>query len=120
MPIVAIVFGGLLIPLGLFGYFLSGSQHPTALIPTIVGCIFVCLGTIARVPKFRKHAMHAAAAIGLLGFFASAGRLIAIFATSGSPPMLGLITLGGMALLTLIFVLLCVRSFITTRRNRLV
>ena len=49
---------------------------PTALIPSGVGLVLVVLGAVAE-GRLRKHAMHAAAAVGVLGFLFGAGWLIA-------------------------------------------
>lgn len=117
MPRVTIVFGVLLILVGVISYLI----HPvsvTALIPAFVGVILVGLGAIALSPGARKHAMHVAVIVGLLGFLAAAGRLIASLASGKTPSTLGATSLGLMALLTGIFVVLCVRSFIAARRAR--
>jgi hypothetical protein len=46
----------------------TGSKHPTALIPAALGLVIALLGAVAlRGGAARKHAMHAAAAIALLG-----------------------------------------------------
>jgi len=114
---VTVIIGALLIALGVVSYLM----HPvskTALIPAYVGGALVVLGAIAFSPAARKHAMHLAVIVGLLGFLAAAGRLIGSLAQGHTPTALGATSLGGMAVLTGIFVVLCVRSFITARRQR--
>lgn len=116
MPRVTIVFGVLLILLGVIPYLMTSAK--TALIPAYVGALLAVLGGIALSPGARKHAMHVAVIVGLLGFLAAAGRLIASLASGKTPTALGATSLGLMALLTGIFVALCVRSFIAARRAR--
>ena len=67
MSSTIIVFGMLLTLLGLAGYFLTGASSPTALIPAIFGVLLLVLGFLARSEATRKHAMHAAATVALVG-----------------------------------------------------
>ena len=117
MAPVTIVFGVLLILLGLIPYLMTGAK--TALIPAYVGGVLAILGAVALKPGARKHAMHVAVIVGLLGFLAAAGRLIGALASGKTPTTLAATSLGLMALLCLIFVVMCVRSFIAARRTRL-
>ncbi len=109
----------LLVILGAWGFFGTGMQHPTALIPAGVGLVLVVLGAVAaRWEGARKHAMHAAAAVGLLGFLMAAGRFLYKLCTGGEVTgTAGLSTLT-MAVLCGTFVALCVKSFIDARKRR--
>lgn len=122
MPIVSIVFGGLLIALGVWGYSaseLEGAVKLTALIPAAVGAILALCGAVALKESLLKHAMHAAAAVGLIGFLVAAGRFIPKAIRSGvDTSSVGTLATGGMMVLCLIFVGLCVNSFIQARRRR--
>jgi len=116
---VAIVFGILLIGLGLGGYFGTGSEHITALIPAYFGAALLVLGLLALKDSLRKHAMHLAAMVGLLGVIGALFRPVKTLLSGGSfadpvPPTLQ----GIMALLCAVFVGLCVKSFIDVRRRR--
>jgi hypothetical protein len=111
-----IVFGTLLILLGVIPYVMA--RQPTALIPAGVGLLLLVCGLIARNDRLRKHAMHAAVVVGLLGFLAAVGRLGMVLARGGRPTALSGTSLGLMALLTGVFVVMCVRSFIAARRAR--
>jgi hypothetical protein len=62
--------------------------------------------------------MHLAVIFGLLGFLAAAGRLIGALASGRTLTPMAATSLGLMALLTGVFVVLCVRSFINARRQR--
>ena len=116
MPLVTLVIGVLLVVLGVVPYLQTGAK--TALIPAYVGGPLAVLGAVALNDRARKHAMHVAVMVGLIGFLASAGRLIAVVAQGRTPTRTAGISLGLMALLTGVFVVLCVRSFIAARRRR--
>ena len=116
MASTTILFGALLTLLGLSGYFLTGASSPTALIPAIFGFLLLALGLLARSEPMRKHAMHAAATVALVG---CSGALFSLMRASAGPgnPMATL-SQGAMAVLTAVFVGLCVKSFIDARRAR--
>src|SRR5512141_98593 len=73
MAKTSIGFGVALIVVGLAGYFATGAQSPTALIPAAAGLLLVVCGLLARNPRMRMHAMHAAALVGVLGLVGSIG-----------------------------------------------
>jgi hypothetical protein len=116
-----IVFGVVLIAIGCNGYLNTDPEKAsiTALIPAFVGGLLVLLGALALKDSLRKHAMHGAAMVGLLGFLAAAGRLTQKLIAEGN---LGVssatIHVGLMALVCAVFVGLCVKSFIDARRRR--
>jgi hypothetical protein len=123
MAKVTIVFAVLLIALGLTGYLGTGSQHPTALIPTWFGVALGFFGVLAISPieSRRKLFMHVNVTIGLLGFLGAASRAIQgyVHANSTGKP-LDMIAFGSqltMAGLLGLYVLLCERSFIAARRS---
>src|SRR5688572_32328469 len=76
MAHTTIVFGLLLTGLGLVGYFLAGGVSVTALIPAFFGIVLLALGFLARSEPMRKHAMHAAAAVALIGFLGALMSLL--------------------------------------------
>ncbi len=123
MAKVTLVFAVLLAALGVGGYFGTGSVHPTALIPTWFGLALGLFGFLAISPneKRRKLFMHINVTIGLLGFLGAAGRAVYGYAhataAGKSPDPIALGTQAAMAALTLIYVILCVRSFIAARRS---
>lgn len=122
MAKVSIVFAVLLIALGLGSYFGTGSQHPTALIPTWFGLALGLFGLLAMSPDpgRRKLYMHINVTIGLLGFLGAAGRAIYAITSGHSPDQVAVTAQLLMAGLLLIYVILCIRSFIAARRARLV
>ncbi|HLY40120.1 MAG TPA: hypothetical protein VKR52_02860 [Terracidiphilus sp.] len=123
MAKVTLVFAVLLVVLGLVGYFGTGSQHSTALIPTWFGLALGVFGFLAISPSEsrRKIFMHINVTIGLLGFLGAAIRAIQEFVhasgTGKSPDPIAVSAQIAMAALLLIYVALCVRSFIAARRT---
>jgi hypothetical protein len=116
-----IAFGVVLIVLGVAGYFGSGAASVTALIPAIFGVVLAGLGVLARNEGMRKHAMHGAVLIGLVGFLGSARGLLQLPALMSGGEVArpaAVIAQSVMALLMLLFVVLCVRSFINARVRR--
>lgn len=119
MPSTTIALGVALIVLGLAGYFLTGAASLTALIPAAFGVVIALAGLIARDPGKRKHAMHAAVIVALLGFLGSIRGLLQVgdlFAGTAARPA-AVASQAVMALLTLGYIVMAVRSFIAARRN---
>ena len=119
MPTTALIFGMLLILTGVIGYVYgvsNGSGSLTALIPAAFGAVIAILGYAAKLREgLRKHLMHGAVVIALLGFLATAGRLVmkASELTMSAAVLSQLAT----AVVCLIFVILAVRSFASARRG---
>ena len=124
MPSTSIITGILLILLGIIGYVIgmnNGNASLTALIPAVFGLLLVILGFLAKSKEnLRKHLMHAAVVIGLLGFLATASSILKIpdvlSGTAERPS--AVVSQFAMALICLVFVIMCVNSFIAARRNR--
>ena len=126
MAKVTLVFALLLVLLGLAGFLGTGSQHYTALIPTWFGLALGVFGFLAISPSEgrRKLFMHVNVTIGLLGFLGGASEAIRGYVSAESkgaaPDMIALASKLTMTGLLLIYVVLCLRSFIAARRARLV
>ena len=127
MSRITLYFGAILIGIGIYFFVSTGSSHPTSLIPVWFGLALAVLGLLANSPDAgkRKLYMHIAVTIGLVGFlfpgFMSAKDLIK--AHSDNLPLAHPAAVHEqllMAILCFIFVLLCVRSFITARRTGIV
>jgi hypothetical protein len=120
---VTLVFAVLAIALGLGGYMATGSAHPTALIPAWFGLALGVFGVLAISPSEgrRKLFMHVNVTIGLLGFLGGAITAVTGYLSSaakGIPANPAALTSKlALAGLMLIYVLLCVRSFIAARRS---
>jgi O-antigen/teichoic acid export membrane protein len=123
MANIAISFGVILLVLGIAGYIGSGMASPTALIPAVFGLLLLVLGAVARDPAKRKMAMHIAAVVGVLGFFGSARGLVGLGSILAGDTVArpnAVIAQSIMAILMLIFIVLCFRSFRNARRDRVV
>jgi len=121
VPKITLVFGGLLIILGIVGFVATGSEHYTALIPAFAGILFIICGAVAMNPGARKHAMHAAAALSLLGFAGTVMGVIKLIQWAGGTTPArpaAVVSQSIMALLCLGFLALCINSFIQARRAR--
>lgn len=124
MAKVTYVFGVLLMLVGLVGYFGTGSAHPTALIPTWFGIALVVGGCLAVSPSEgrRKLFMHINVTIGLVGLIGAIASALHGYGHARSlgidPDYKALAAQLSMAILLLIYVNLCVRSFIQARRSR--
>lgn len=117
MPGTAIWFGRLLILLGAIGYgygLTSGNASVTALIPAAFGVVLMLIGHIARSSEnLRKHLMHAAVLLAVIGFMMTAGRLALKFSELSLSA--GVVSQAVMAVICLAFVILAVRSFAQAR-----
>src|SRR5271163_593378 len=122
MAKVTLVFAALLILLGLAGFIGTGSQHLTALIPAWLGLPLAIFGGLAISPNEgrRKLFMHINVTIGLLGFLGSAVEIIRSYASGKELNPIAMSSKFALAGLLLLYVILCVRSFIAARRARLV
>ena len=116
MAKLTIGLGIVLIALGVGGYFGTGAEHLTALIPAALGLPLLILGFVARKDAMRKHAMHAAAALGVAGFGGTVGGLFTLLTGGEVDQPVAVAVKATMALLCLAFVILCVGSFISARR----
>jgi hypothetical protein len=123
MAKVTLVFAALLVALGLVGYLGTGSLHPTALIPAWIGLALGIFGFLAISPNEsrRKLFMHINVTIGLLGFLGGAVEALRSYAHARAegiaPDPIALASKLTLAVLMLIYVNLCIRSFIAARRS---
>ena len=121
MANTTIWIGVLLALVGIIGYVASGMVSPTALIPAGFGLVLIILGFLARDESKRKHAMHGAAVVGLVGFLGSVNGFVGVARMMAGQEVarpMATVAQAAMALITLVFVWLCVRSFIQARRAR--
>ncbi len=120
MPSTTIVSGILLILIGIAGYAFSlidGNTSLTALIPSAFGVLLVILGIIATSSEgLRKHLMHAAMIVALLGFLIPTFRLISKM--NNIEISLAVLSQALMAIVCLFYLILGIQSFVNARRNR--
>jgi hypothetical protein len=120
VPAITLALGVALIILGLAGYFLTAAVSMTALIPAAFGLVIALAGLIARDDRKRKHAMHAAVLIALLGLLGSVRGVLQIgdvFNGTAARPA-AVVSQTIMAVLTLGYIAIAVRSFIRARASR--
>ncbi|MDX2226548.1 MAG: hypothetical protein SFY92_05550 [Verrucomicrobiae bacterium] len=120
MSIYALIFGTLLVLLGLGAFVATGMTHFTALIPSAFGALIGFCGLLAQKEHLRKHAMHGAATLALVGLLGSVpGVIKAVQWLSGTAPArpAAVLAQSVMALLCLVFLILCIRSFIAARKK---
>lgn len=126
MAKITIVFGVLLIITGAVAFALVGHQSHAyhALIPVGFGLLLAIFGALANTPDAKKRMlfMHIAVTVGLLGFLGTIPGFIGTLQMMAGhavarPDAAKVQTIMGS--LCLIYVLLCVRSFINARRARI-
>jgi hypothetical protein len=117
MPSLTRLVGFLLILLGVVGYVGTGAASITALIPAMVGALFLILALAARSPQARKHVMHAAVALALVLVLGVVPRILSAVSAgqAGRPAVLAQIA---MAVILIGYVLMGVKSFVDARRAR--
>ena len=119
MAKITILFAILLIALGLIGFFATGSQYPTSLIPTWFGLALGIGGFFSISPSEsrRKLFAHINVTLGLLGFLGTVVGLFHFLTGKLGPMPAATEAKAAMSALCLIYTALCVRSFITARRS---
>ena len=123
MAQVTRVFGIVLVVLGAVYFFLTGSSHPTALIPAVFGFVLFVCGLLANTEDAGRRMlwMHIAVTVGLIGCLFPAVRggmalarrvtLTPVARTAAQEEI-------AMAVVCAVFTALCVRSFIVARVGR--
>ena len=112
-----ILFGVLLIATGLAGYFGTGAVQKTALIPSGFGVVLLVCGLLASNENRRMLAMHIAVLFGLLGAIGVIPTLLKTLLKEDRS-LAALVAKTVTLVLCVVFVGLCVRSFIAARKAR--
>lgn len=122
MAKLTIGFGVLLAAVSLGFWMAVGRTEMAALHPAGIGVLLILCGTFASTenPKMRMLWMHIAVTLGLIGFLITGIRAAIGLAkgTAMSINPMGFEERVVIALICLVYVALCVRSFITARRAR--
>lgn len=124
MSRTTIGFGLLLIVIGVAGFLMTlpSGAHVTALIPAVFGLLIAGCGLLARNESKRKHAMHGAAFLALLGLGGCAmgvPKLIKWLSAGVTPERpVAVIDQTLTAVVLLVFLILCIKSFIAARADR--
>lgn len=118
MPYVTMALGSLLLLIGVGFYVGTGATSVTALIPAFLGIPIEIAGVAALREGWRKHAMHVAVLLALLGFLGSARGLLSLPALLSGVEVArpaAVVAQSLTAILCLFFVGLAVRSFVRAR-----
>ncbi len=118
MPTLSLIFGLLLNIVGLIGFFGTGATHYTALIPCALGLLLILSGIVAKKEHLRRHAMHVAVLVSLVGLVGTAsafGKISLLLDHAAGDKVPAIIAKIATALLCAIFFILCVRSFVRAR-----
>jgi hypothetical protein len=123
MALITVVCGAVLIGIGVVGYEVTDRVSWTALIPAMIGAVLAVLGGLSFKDHLRKHTMHAAALIGSLTFAYTAvvgwPQLPIVWGlVSGHASKARVYSHSATAAVCLVFVGLCVNSFVQARRRR--
>lgn len=115
---ITIGYGSVLLLLGLAGFFGTGAKSVTALIPAFMGVPIIISGWLSAREHIRMHVMHVAVTLGLLGIIGGAiglPKLWTLIHGGEVPRPAAVICQSILFVLSLVFVILCVRSFIKAR-----
>lgn len=113
--------GVILIAAGIAAYLLTGATSVTALIPSAIGAGLLLLGVVGvRRPDLRRHAMHVAMVVAIVGLAGSFTGLLALPAMlsggGGVRPSVALRAV--MAVMLLVYLGVGIKSFVDARRRR--
>jgi len=118
---LSIYIGIALIILGLASYIITGAASATALIPAFFGLAFVGLGILGdKKESMRKHSMHAAILLAILGLGGSFTGLLNVFGVLGGQELeqpAAAYAQAVMALICIFFIIAGIRSFLEARKN---
>jgi hypothetical protein len=118
MPYVTMALGSLLLLIGVGFYVGTGATSVTALIPAFLGIPIEIAGVVALREGWRKHAMHVAVLLALLGFLGSVRGLVSLPGLLSGAELArpaAVVAQSLTAVLCLAFVGLAVRSFVRAR-----
>lgn len=106
-----------LIILGVVAYVATEASSPTALLPAALGLVLAVLGFVAGREHLRKHAMHAAMALALIGLLGTAMNLADVpqlFAGTAERPA-AVVTSAITAVALAVYLAFGIRSFVAAR-----
>jgi hypothetical protein len=112
---------GVLLVLVSAGFWLGMGKESAALHPAGIGVLLVVCGVLADTENAKKRMlwMHIAVTLGLISFLTTGVRVVIalVKGTAGVNP-LGFDERAVIAVVSLVYVALCVRSFIAARKAR--
>lgn len=120
MQQLTLSLGLLLSVLGLASYFGTGQESMTALIPTFFGIVFIVFAQLSKKETLKKHMMHGAAGLALLGALGAARGIPGLFDIIGGEIVerpLAVYAQVAMLLMCLVYLFKAVLSFRAARRE---
>lgn len=119
MPATTRVVGIMLIAVGVLGFLASGADSPTALIPAALGLVLVVLGIVANRENVRRHAMHVAMLVAVLGIAGTAMNIADLpqLLNGEAERPLAIVASVVTAVVLLVYLVLGIRSFIAARQS---
>ena len=124
MAIITIVAGLILAGLSAYGYKGAANLHDSAIFPLIFGILLIVLGVAARLvgDKLRMIVSHIYSGVGIIGMLLAAVVALNTYGTARSngddPDMVLIKYLLVMAVVLLVYLNLCIRSFLNARAAR--
>lgn len=121
MVALTLSIGSLLTATGVIAWFATSMSSITSLIPAFVGVLLLIAGLVARRGEsVRRHAMHAAMAVALLGALGSLMNVVKIGSLlDGTAERPAAIVVSLILFVTLVvYLVFGIRSFIQARRSR--
>jgi phosphate/sulfate permease len=118
MARVGIVFGLLLCGVTVVGLVGTLVKSPTQFYPMMLGIPVLFCGVVALNPHRRKHAMHVASVVALVGAVVGSGCVVyGLFELAGGQEVnqYALSLVAAMSAICAVFVIICVASFIRAR-----
>lgn len=112
--------GSALVVLGVGAYVLTGAESITALLPAFLGVPIGLLGVLAGRESMRRHAIHAALVLALLGVIGTLGNVAELPALVTGDEVerpVAVVASSLTALLCLVLLVLGIRSFVAARRT---
>ena len=113
------LIGGILAVLGVVAYAATEAASITALIPTFIGVLMLICAALARRTALRRHGIHAALAIALLGALGSLMQVVKIgdLVAGDAERPAAVVVSTIMFVLLVFYVVMGVRSFVAARRT---
>lgn len=121
MTKTTIYTGILLIVLGIAAYWGSHGQSITALIPAFFGVPIFILGLVAQKESIRKHVIHGALVVALIGVVGSVDgipKLVAMALGNDVVRPAAVIVKSIMALILIVYIIMGINSFVQARRKK--
>ena len=118
MTIFGVLYGAVLVIVGVFGYLKSGGERVTALIPAFLGSPVVFLSMLSLNPKYLKLSMHINVVIALLGFLATAKDTVIFISGQEIENELAAYSKSITCIVSLLFIVFSVKSFIKARNEK--